>query len=93
MSRRAVNRTLRLALVLAAAILSAQKKAKIAILATGGTIAGAGDASGYGYKAGAFKVQDLLKAVPKIGDLAQLSGEHRQPGHERQRLANAGGAH
>ena len=59
----------------AAAPLWAQGKAKIAILATGGTIAGAGDASGYGYKAGAFKVEDLLKAVPKIGDLAQLSGE------------------
>src|SRR5262245_58161904 len=55
--------------------LSAQVKARVKILATGGTIAGAGDASGYGYKAGAFKVEDLLKAVPQIGSLAQLSGE------------------
>jgi L-asparaginase len=62
-------------LIVAAAVLSAQGKARIAILATGGTIAGAGDASGYGYKAGTFKVEDLLKAVPRIGDLAQLSGE------------------
>jgi L-asparaginase len=63
------------ALLLFAGGLSAQVKSRIAILATGGTIAGAGDASGYGYKAGAFKVEDLLKAVPRIGDLAQLSGE------------------
>jgi L-asparaginase len=62
-------------LVLAAAVVAAQGVARVAILATGGTIAGAGDASGYGYKAGAFKVEDLLKAVPKIGDLAELSGE------------------
>jgi len=38
--------------VLAAAVLAAQGTARIAILAIGGTIAGAGDASGYGYKAG-----------------------------------------
>jgi L-asparaginase len=63
-------------LIVAAVLLSAQQgKARVAILATGGTIAGAGDASGYGYKAGAFKVEDLIKAVPRIGDLAQLSGE------------------
>jgi L-asparaginase len=62
-------------LLLAATALSAQGKARVAILATGGTIAGAGDASGYGYKAGAFKIEDLVKAVPRISDLAQLSGE------------------
>ncbi len=61
--------------LLSVGIFTAQGKARISILATGGTIAGAGDASGYGYKAGAFKVEDLLKAVPRIGDLAQLSGE------------------
>ena len=38
--------------------------------------AGAGEASGYGYKAGASKVENLLKAVPKNGGLAQLRGEH-----------------
>src|SRR5262245_64500270 len=51
------------------------QKARITILATGGTIAGAGDASDYGYKAGAFKVEDLIKAVPQLKDLAQLQGE------------------
>src|SRR5262245_4616503 len=51
------------------------QKARITILATGGTIAGAGDASDYGYKAGAFKVEDLIKAVPQLTDLAQLKGE------------------
>ena len=29
----------------------------------------------YGYKSGAFKVEDLIKAVPNIGKLAELSGE------------------
>ncbi len=45
------------------------------ILATGGTIAGAGESGSYGYKAGSFKVEDLIKAVPDLGKLAQLSGE------------------
>lgn len=66
-----------LALSLAAFAGSATQaqKARITILATGGTIAGAGDASDYGYKAGAFKVEDLIKAVPQLKDLAQLKGE------------------
>jgi L-asparaginase len=49
-------------------------KPRIVILATGGTIAGAG-AGGYGYKAGSFKVEDLIKAVPDLDKLAVLSGE------------------
>ena len=53
----------------------AQSKPRIAILATGGTIAGAGSAGEYGYKAGAFKVEDLIKAVPQVSALATLSGE------------------
>jgi L-asparaginase len=48
----------------------------IRILATGGTIAGAqSDQSSYGYKSGAFKVEDLIKAVPNMDKLARLSGE------------------
>ncbi len=47
----------------------------IKILATGGTIAGAGTSGGYGYKAGAFQIEDLIKAVPNIDKLARLSGE------------------
>lgn len=50
-------------------------KVPVKILATGGTIAGAGDAGGYGYKSASFNVEDLIKAVPKLGDLAILSGE------------------
>jgi L-asparaginase len=47
----------------------------IKILATGGTIAGAGAAGGYGYTSGQFRVEDLIKAVPNLEELANLSGE------------------
>ncbi|HSD19007.1 MAG TPA: type II asparaginase [Anaeromyxobacter sp.] len=51
-------------------------KAKIVILATGGTIAGAQPKPGdIGYKAGAFSVETLIKAVPGLSDLATVSGE------------------
>jgi L-asparaginase len=50
-------------------------KPRIMILATGGTIAGAGTAGGYGYQAGSFKVEDLIKAVPTLDTLATLKGE------------------
>ena len=51
-------------------------KAKMVILATGGTIAGAQPKPGdIGYKAGAFSVETLIKAVPGISDLATVSGE------------------
>jgi L-asparaginase len=46
----------------------------IKILATGGTIAGAGS-SGYGYTSGQFKVEDLINAVPNLDKVAKLSGE------------------
>jgi L-asparaginase len=53
-----------------------QAKPKIVILATGGTIAGAQTSSAEaGYKSGAFSVDDLVKAVPKLKDLAEISGE------------------
>jgi L-asparaginase len=44
------------------------------ILATGGTIAGAGT-GGAGYTSGQFKVEDLIKAVPGLDKLATLKGE------------------
>jgi len=48
----------------------------IYVLATGGTIAGAqGDADKPGYKAGSFSVDDLISAVPKLKDIANLKGE------------------
>ena len=46
----------------------------IVILATGGTIAGAGT-GGAAYTAGQFKVQDLIRAVPGIEKIANLEGE------------------
>jgi L-asparaginase len=49
---------------------------KIKILATGGTIAGAqATTADAGYKSGAFSVDDLIKAVPTMTNLAELSGE------------------
>lgn len=47
----------------------------VKILATGGTIAGAGSAGSYGYTSGEFKVEDLIKAVPNLDKVARLSGE------------------
>jgi len=55
---------------------AAHAKPRIMILATGGTIAGAqASSSEAGYKAGSFSVDDLIKAVPRLGDLADISGE------------------
>jgi L-asparaginase len=64
---------LALALALPAA---AAEKARLVILATGGTIAGAQPKPGdVGYKAGAYPIDELLKSVPGLGDVAQISGE------------------
>ncbi|HEY7120272.1 MAG TPA: asparaginase domain-containing protein, partial [Tepidisphaeraceae bacterium] len=67
-------------LVSPAAIAGAQQEARakprIEIIATGGTIAGAqASQKDYGYKAGAFKVEDLISAVPQMKDLADITGE------------------
>jgi len=43
---------------------------RVAVLATGGTIAGAG--AGRGYKAGIFAIESLIRAAPGIGTLATL---------------------
>ena len=49
---------------------------KIKVLATGGTIAGAqASQADAGYKSGSFSVEDLIKAVPQLKNLAELSGE------------------
>ncbi|QSQ23241.1 type II asparaginase [Pyxidicoccus parkwayensis] len=51
-------------------------RARVRILATGGTIAGAqASQTEYGYKSGTFKVEDLISAVPSMKELATLSGE------------------
>ena len=66
--------TVTVALLLLAS--AAHAKPKIMILATGGTIAGAQPSSTeVGYKSGSFSVDDLIKAVPPLKDLADISGE------------------
>ena len=59
-----------------AAVPAGRAKPRVVILATGGTIAGA-QAAGQdaGYKSGSFQVEDLIKAVPNLGELADISGE------------------
>src|SRR5581483_10260078 len=73
-----VSRTL-LGLLFAGAWFYAQPASalpKIKVLATGGTIAGAQSSTAdAGYKSGAFSVNDLIKAVPTMTNLAELSGE------------------
>jgi len=52
------------------------KKPNIVILATGGTIAGAGGSSVKGkYTAGQLPVEQLIDAVPQAKDFANLSGQ------------------
>ena len=49
---------------------------RVRLIATGGTIAGAQAKPGeYGYKSGAFNVQDLINAVPNLDKLAVITGE------------------
>jgi L-asparaginase len=49
---------------------------RVEIIATGGTIAGAqAGQSEYGYKAGSFRVEDLINAVPQMKSLASITGE------------------
>jgi L-asparaginase len=66
---------------------------KCAVLATGGTIAGAqASATDYGYKSGAYDVNSLLSAVPNSTssrDHGRAGREYRQPGHERRSLVEA----
>jgi L-asparaginase len=53
------------------------KKPNIKILATGGTIAGSAksNTATTGYTSGAISVDNLIKAVPEIQNLATISGE------------------
>jgi len=67
---------LAVAITLAVALPAFAAKSKVVILATGGTIAGAqAEGQDAGYKSGSFQVEDLIKAVPNLGDLADISGE------------------
>ena len=55
----------------------AQAKPKVAILATGGTIAGSTESklATTGYTAGVLGVEVLIQAVPEIKELADITGE------------------
>jgi len=54
----------------------AQQKPTLYILATGGTIAGAGASEvGSAYTAGAVSVDQMLSAVPQIREIAEVKGE------------------
>lgn len=54
----------------------AQQKPRIIILATGGTIAGAGhSADRAGYTAGKIPVSDLIGSIPSAKDIADITGE------------------
>lgn len=49
---------------------------QLVVLATGGTIAGAGDTpEGHGYRSAALSIQALLDALPQARELASLTGE------------------
>lgn len=52
-----------------------QEKARIRVLATGGTIAGAQAEAGRGYRAAAFSIEALVAAVPQLTTFAELDVE------------------
>jgi L-asparaginase type II len=55
---------------------TAEEVPEVVILATGGTIAGAGDSSiSSSYKAAKLPIEKLLNSVPEIHALAEISGE------------------
>src|SRR3974377_1039631 len=72
-------RSLPLVLMLAVLVAAAQSVwalPRIKLLATGGTIPGAqAPHAGAGHTAGSFSVDDLIKAVPQLKNIAELSGE------------------
>lgn len=54
----------------------AQRRPNIHILATGGTIAGAGtSATGSNYTAGQVAISELISAVPELNEIANITGE------------------
>src|SRR4026208_487921 len=57
-------------------LVNAQQLPKVIILATGGTIAGAGTASDRaGYTAGKIPIDDLIGAIPTVKKIATITGE------------------
>src|SRR3954469_8173325 len=56
--------------------LQAQQLPKVIILATGGTIAGAGaSADRAGYTAGKIPIDDLIGTIPSVKKIADITGE------------------
>lgn len=47
----------------------------VRLLATGGTIAGAGEGSSASYRAGVVPIGDILRAVPGLAEIANVSAE------------------
>ncbi len=47
----------------------------VRVLATGGTIAGSGQGSSWSYRAGVVPIGDILRAVPGLTDIANVSAE------------------
>lgn len=63
-------------LLMLTSLVALGQKAKIRIIATGGTIAGVSQsATQSNYKAGELGIYQLLQAVPQVKDLADVSGE------------------
>jgi L-asparaginase len=70
------RKVLAIALLFISIAFNAQKKPNIVILATGGTIAGAGEsATGSAYTSGKVGIDAMIDAVPNIRNLANLRGE------------------
>jgi L-asparaginase len=68
------------AMLLAGTTLHAQpvepaSTSQVRILATGGTIAGKGNAAGTSYRSGAVSVDDLIAALPGVDKIARVTGE------------------
>ena len=71
-----IRKTALLFTVLLALVPAAYALPKVKVLATGGTIAGAQTTQAdAGYKSGTFSVDDLIKAVPQLKNIAEMSGE------------------
>ncbi len=71
-----LKNVLTLVLVFSSLLVFGQAKPNVVILATGGTIAGAGtSATGSEYVSGQVKIEAMIDAVPNIRDLANLKGE------------------
>ncbi len=71
-----LRKSIIVALMLTTALAYAQKLPKVIILATGGTIAGAGAASDRaGYTAGKIPIDQLVGSIPTVKKIADITGE------------------